>query len=261
MGDNKVVKSLWIGGPLTNLERMCINSFIKNGHEFHLYVYDNVEGIPLGTVVKDGNEIINEREIFTYRDPQHNGSFSAFSNWFRYKMLYELGGYWVDMDMVCLKPFNFNSEYVFSSETCYDRPDLKDGVHLNAGVIKVPKHSELIEYCWDRTQEIGKNVKWGQIGPKLLKEAVDKFNLIKYMELPNVFCPIHHGETKVIVETDWTNDYGINIAWQRPFDLENKCYGVHLWNECWRNNNMDKNGSYPKNSLYEQLKRKYSNES
>ena len=261
MGDNKVIKSLWIGGPLTNLERLCIDSFIKNGHEFHLYIYDNVEGIPLGTVVKDGNEIINEREIFTYRDPQHNGSFSAFSNWFRYKMLYELGGYWVDMDMVCLKPFNFNSEYVFSSETCYDRPDLKDGVHLNAGVIKVPKHSELIEYCWDRTQEIGKNVKWGQIGPKLLKEAVDKFNLIKYMELPNVFCPIHHGETKVIVETDWTNDYGINIAWQRPFDLENKCYGVHLWNECWRNNNMDKNGSYPKNSLYEQLKRKYSNES
>jgi len=255
--DNKIVKSLWIGGALTNLERLCINSFIKNGHEFHLYIYDNVEGIPLGTVVKDGNDIIDGKEIFTYTDPKHNGSYSAFSNWFRYKMLYELGGYWVDMDMVCLKPFDFKNDYVFSSEICYGREDLKDGVHLNAGVIKVPKHSEIMEYCWDRTQEIGKNVRWGQIGPALLKEAVDKFNLTKYMELPNVFCPIHYGETDIFTTKSWFNDYGKDIAWQRPFDLENECYGLHLWNEKWRTGNIDKNASYPKDTLYEKMKDKY----
>ena len=112
MGDNKVVKSLWLGSALTNLERMCINSFIKNGHEFHLYTYNNILGVPLGAVIKDANEIIDAKEIFCYRDPQHNGSFSAFSNWFRYKMLYELGGYWVDMDMTCLKPFDFEEEHL-----------------------------------------------------------------------------------------------------------------------------------------------------
>ena len=53
-----------------------------------------------------------------------------------------------------------------------------------------------------------------------------------------------------------------NVIWfftpgNDTFDLENECYGVHLWNEYWRNNNIDKNGSYPKNSLYEQLKRRY----
>ena len=257
MEDNKIVRSLWIGGPLTNLERLCINSFIKNGHEFHLYVYDNVEGIPLGAVVKDGNEIINEREIFTYRDPQHNGSFSAFSNWFRYRMLYELGGYWVDMDMVCLKPFDFEDEYVFSSETCYGRDDLKDGVHTTSSLIKVPKYSKIMEYCWDRTQEIGKNVRWGQIGPKLLKESVDKFGLQDYVKSPNTFCPMHHGETNIIMNKEWSNDYGKNIAWQRPFDLESECYGIHLWNEYWRNNNIDKNGEYHQDTLYEQLKRRY----
>ena len=259
MGDNKVVKSLWIGGALTNLERMCINSFIKNGHEFHLYIYDNVEGIPLGATIKDGNDIIDEKEIFTYTDPEHNGSYSAFSNWFRYKMLYELGGYWVDMDMVCLKPFDFEGDYLFSSEKVYgNHPELVDGVHLNAGVIKVPKHSELMKYCWDKTQEIGKNIVWGQIGPKLLRSAVYKFNLQNHLQLPNVFCPIHYGETKTLVEQSWSNDYGKQIAWQRPFDLENECYGLHLWNECWRTNGLDKNGSYPKDTLYEKLKEKYS---
>ena len=259
MGDSNIVKSLWIGSALTNLERLCINSFIKNGYEFHLYIYDydNAMGIPLGTIVKDGNEIIDKKEIFCYRDPQHNGSFSAFSNWFRYKMLYELGGYWVDMDMVCLKPFDFEEEYVFSSETCYGRDDLKDGVHTTSSLIKVPKHSEIMKYCWDKTQEIGKNVEWGQIGPKLLKEAVDKFNLQGYVKSPTTFCPIHHGETNIIMNEEWSNDYGKNIAWQRPFDLENECYGLHLWNEYWRNNDLDKNHSYPKNTLYEKLKRKY----
>ena len=168
MGDNKVVKSLWIGGPLTNLERMCINSFIKNGHEFHLYVYDNVEGIPLGTVVKDGNEIINEREIFTYRDPQHNGSFSAFSNWFRYKLLLEKGGWWSDMDMICLKPLNFPNEHTFSSEFTGEGDK-----HITSGLIKAPIGSKVMKYCWDKTQEIGKEVRWGQIGPRLVKEAVE----------------------------------------------------------------------------------------
>ena len=257
MGDNKVVKSLWLGSALTNLERMCINSFIKNGHEFHLYTYNNILGVPLGAVIKDANEIIDAKEIFCYRDPQHNGSFSAFSNWFRYKMLYELGGYWVDMDMTCLKPFDFEEEYVFASEVCYGRDDLKDNIHTTSCLIKVPKHSDIMKYCWNKTQEIGKNVKWGQIGPKLLKEAVEKFNLESYRKSPNTFCPIHYGETNIFTTKNWNNDYGKNIAWQRPFDLENECYGLHLWNEYWRQKDIDKNADFNKDTLYEKLKDKY----
>ena len=114
-----------------------------------------------------------------------------------------------------------------------------------------------MKHCWETTQDIGKNIVWGQIGPKLLKESVDKFNLQDYVKSPNVFCPIHHGEAKLLVSEDWTNDYGKRVAWQRPFDLEVECYGLHLWNESWRNNNIDKDGDWPHNTLYEQLKRKY----
>ena len=40
---SKIVQSLWIGEYLSSLEIMCIKSFLKKGHEFHLYTYDKVK--------------------------------------------------------------------------------------------------------------------------------------------------------------------------------------------------------------------------
>tara|TARA_B100001123_G_C15302490_1_gene1021526 strand:+ start:1074 stop:1847 length:774 start_codon:yes stop_codon:yes gene_type:complete len=253
--DNKVIKSLWIGYELSNMEKLCIKSFLDNGHEFHLYTYQDVMGIPEGTVIKDGNEILSEDKLFFYTDPKHYGSYSAFSNWFRYKMLYELGGWWVDMDMVCLKPFDFDDEYLFSSEMCYDLMHINNGIHLNCGAIKVPKNSDLMKYCWNKTQEIGKNVSWGQIGPSLLREGVEKFELMKYLKSPNTFCPIHYMEMGTIVENKWDNNFAKTLS-QKP-DIENETYAIHLWNEGWRINNINKDISYNDDTLYEQLKRRY----
>ena len=58
-----IVQSLWIGPSLSNLEKLSISSFIKNGHDFHLYAHEPVEGIPPGTTLKDGNDILS-RKIF-----------------------------------------------------------------------------------------------------------------------------------------------------------------------------------------------------
>ncbi len=37
-----VIHSLWIGTQLSTMEQLSISSFLKNGHRFHLYVYDDV---------------------------------------------------------------------------------------------------------------------------------------------------------------------------------------------------------------------------
>lgn len=97
----QIIQGLWIGPELSRLEKLCINSFLKNGHEFHLYTYQDVIGIPEKCKIKDANDIIPKDEIFYYSDTKGNPS--AFSNMFRYKLLYDLGGYWSDMDMICLK--------------------------------------------------------------------------------------------------------------------------------------------------------------
>ena len=88
--ENKVIQGLWIGSQLSVMERLSIASFISNGHEYHLYVYGDVRDIPEGGVVKDGNEILPASMIFQY---ERHKTFSAFSNFFRYKLLLERGGW------------------------------------------------------------------------------------------------------------------------------------------------------------------------
>ena len=92
------------------MEEMCLSSFVHHGHEVHLYSYSEIENVPEGVEKKDGREILPEDMIFEYK---HHKSFSGFSNYFRYKLLSEKGGWWTDTDVVCLKPFDFDSNYVF----------------------------------------------------------------------------------------------------------------------------------------------------
>ena len=126
-----IIQSLWIGEPLSKLEQLSIKSFIDNGHEYHLYVYDNIGNIPNGTIVKNANEILNKSEIFYYK----NGSVSAFSNLFRFTLLYKKGGYWVDTDLICTKPFLFEQDFVISCE-----PDQTyQNIFINAGLLKLKK--------------------------------------------------------------------------------------------------------------------------
>ena len=118
LNDNRVVQGLWIGSPLSIMERLSIKSFLDNGHEYHLYTYDELKDVPAGTVIKDGNEILPASAIFKYKD---RPSYSAFSNFFRYKLLLERGGWWVDTDVICLKPFDFPEEHVFATEKLDER--------------------------------------------------------------------------------------------------------------------------------------------
>ncbi|MEM7333868.1 MAG: glycosyltransferase, partial [Chloroflexota bacterium] len=108
-----IIQSLWIGNELSLLEQLCVASFIANGHEFHLYTYGDVRNVPEKAVVKDGNEIIPEKYLFS----AHKGSWAAFSDWFRWSMLYKNGNFWVDTDTICLKPFVFDSDLVFGYES------------------------------------------------------------------------------------------------------------------------------------------------
>jgi hypothetical protein len=123
------IQGLWVGDRLSVMEQLCIRSFQKHGHRFVLYVYGDTAGIPPGTVVADGNSILPASRIFTYREHK---TYAGFANIFRYKLLLEKGGWFVDADLVCLRPFDFQDQYVFSSEGINGRQV------VNVGAIKAP---------------------------------------------------------------------------------------------------------------------------
>ena len=231
------IHSLWIGEYLSIMERLSIVSHLKVGHEYHLWTYAPLE-VPEGVILEDGNEILPEPDIFCYSGPSEEGggSVSAFSNWFRYKLLLERGGWWCDTDVVALKPFNFNQEYVIASER--PRPWREDEPSATTCVIKSPAGSKLMQYCWESCQSIGKDVSWGVVGPKLLTESVSENHLSDAVVPSWVFCPL-----------DWWQYEEVFL--DTPVG---KSYAVHLWNEMWRRDGIDKDATFDDICLYERLK-------
>jgi len=239
---SNIIQTLWIGDTLSCMEILSLNSFVKNDMEIHLYCYEDIKNVPDGVIIKDGKDILPKEDVFAYQVGPGKGSYSAFSNYFRYKLLYEKGGWWVDTDMVCLQPWEFEDEYVFCSEEDYDthKPI------LNTGAIKCPKGDKLMDYCYNEClKKDKKTLEWGIVGPRLLNEAVNKFNYNEYIKPIHTFCFIAPFRSNLFITPG------------KVMKPSNSIYGLHLWNEAWRRIGLDKKGTYPPTSIYEQLKAKY----
>ena len=220
------VQSLWIGEELGIFEMLCIKSYLKHGHKFILYTYSNLDtniSNP-NLIIKDGNEIIPESSIFTYE----TGEISAFSNMFRYKLLYDRGGIWTDMDMICFKnlsPLIINKNYIFSSEISHSK---KIQVP-NTGIIMAPKGCKYMKLAYLNTKIIKKNgnLKWGSTGPIVLQKIINKNKLENYVVSYKIFCPINYTNLNKL----------ININ----YDEIKTSYCIHLWNQIWNVEKRDKN--------------------
>jgi hypothetical protein len=238
------ISALWMGNPLSIMEKLSIASFLQNGHGVDLYVYGDkkeyatdVTDLSDGVTLLDANSIIPEGMVFKIR-----GGYSSFSDFFRWKVILDKGGWWADTDTICLKPFNFDADYVFVGG--YGPPGSGDCV--SSGMFKAPKGSPVMQYGWDRCMmmEIPKMV-WGQAGPPLFTEAVHAFDLTQYIISSALFFPVYYTEAP----RAFIDIYVPRIA---P-----DCYSIHLFNEMWRLAGADKNATYPSVSLYEQLKRRF----
>ena len=238
-----VIQTLWTHGFLSTMERLCLCSYMKNGHEVHLYRYDNVQGIPEGVVVKDCEEII-PRSLFDYKKFINNGTFA---DYFRYKLLLDRGGWWVDTDLVALKPFDFSEEFVFgymgpwfddvSTTTPKSVPpralrrhtqELSTGLInperiVSNNCIKVPAGSRIMKYMWEECCKFDPaKVNWSEdVGPKLLDKAVKEFGLSSFVKGTHAFNPVYYFHTPRFINPE--------VRWNFPEDV----YAVHLWNDLW----------------------------
>lgn len=234
---NEIIQGLWIGSELSIMEQLSVTSFLAHGHEYHLYVYNDLKNVPAGTVIKDANEILPAASIFQYNDKP---SYAGFANFFRYKLLLERGGWWIDTDVICLKRFDFPEAHVFSSEILGEREI------VNSGIIKAPAGSEVMAHAWGVCQTKNpEQLVWGETGPRLIDEAVRALSLEKQIRPHQIFCPLGYADWHKVLEAD----ANLNIV--------DGASAIHLWNEMWRAAGQDKNAQYHPDCLYERLKQEY----
>jgi glycosyl transferase-like sugar-binding protein/alpha 1,4-glycosyltransferase len=251
MATNEVIQGLWIGPCLSVMERLSIESFIANGHKYHLYVYEDVAHVPDGVVLKDGNEIVSKHEIFEDKALKAHVSFSDL---FRYQLLFRKGGYWADLDIVCLKPFTFETAYVFAGERTKEGSDERKkygSQYVNGCVMKAPAESTLMESCYQTCLNSGRPELGWEIGPPVLTDAVARFDLGQHVYPPSTFTPLNWWEWKDVVSGDLLTR--LRIRWR----LLHTSYAVHLWDSMWIRGHTDKTSSYDSRCLYERLKTRY----
>ena len=206
-----IVNGFWYGSELGELEKLCIESWIKNGYEFHLWLYDDIE-VPKSVVVKNADEIIYFNQYFTYDGGVSKGTPVAFSNLFRARLLYKLGGLYTDLDVFCLKPYDFNKRFVFS-----EQGDSGWDYHLATCILYSENKGGRIfdEWAdWILSMKSG-IIKHGDLGPNLFTKLVIDNKLEKYVLPKEHFCPV-----------DWE-------SYKDVLEYKGDSYGIHLFGSLW----------------------------
>jgi glycosyltransferase involved in cell wall biosynthesis len=210
---NRIVHGLWIG-PLTRLERLTLCSFVAKGHEFHLWRYEGVlDPLPNGVVIRNANEILPRAKVFRKRVADGEmglgaGSYSGFSDLFRTKLLHELGGIWVDMDVLCLRPFDFEQPYVFRAHRL--------GAVMN--LIKCPAGTRLTgDFLDEMTGRASEESRWFDLTRAFI-EGIHRQHLQSFIR-DDLMPPDRWENIQPFIESDAE----FNPQW----------YGVHWMNELW----------------------------
>ncbi len=238
---NRIVQSLWIDDEITDLQRMCYNSFRAHGHLVKLYSYGQINNLPQGVVLCDANEILPFDNVF--RD-QYN-SYATFSDWFRIALLNARGGWWVDSDVICLKHFHLEDDYAFATE----QADQNGNITICNAVIKSPANAPLLLGILADIGDLLKeknttDIQWTEIGAGLLTKHIVNENRQESVLDPAVFCPINFFDYK-------------NMLTKEAKQLSEEAYAIHLWNKMWDWFGMEGNLNPAENSLMQTLRRTY----
>lgn len=229
---NKIIHMFWIG-KLNPTCFISINSFLDNNHDVYFWTYEEniCNLLPQKVIIKNASEIV-EKKIYDYWFENKNidyrkDRYPTFANYFRYNLIYNYGGWWADLDTICLKPFDFIEEYVFSGHE-FDHEHLEKvfGFRVINGVFKCPKNCEMLKDLCGYINSKKYIPEWGEWGPSLLSKYVEKHNLQKYKNKNNIFAPFapgNKGISKQYIEQnvlipDWA--YALHMFNRTSMDLK-----------------------------------------
>lgn len=131
--DLPIIASFWYGSDLSWIETLCIQSYLDRGHRFVLYTTTELSGVPTGAEVRSAAEILWPAPF----DISDNDRLrvAVFSDIFRLRLIQDTGFVWVDLDAYCVRPFDFETPYIFAQS--------KKGKFPN-GVMGLPRDSRAL---------------------------------------------------------------------------------------------------------------------
>lgn len=244
------IGALWMEGPLSFLEQLCLKSFVDAGHHVKLYQYGTVTGVPDGIEIADANEVLPRTNFLQH---ERTGSPALHSDLFRYKMLEQNSDtIWADTDAYCMRRFETPNGHFYGWES---------SKHINGGVLGLPSDSdtlrELLDYTTDEfaipawygedyvreleaAREAGNPVHaseqpWGVWGPHAVTYFLHKTGEAKYALPQEGLYPFTFKDRRLMLKPNFdTTGY-----------ITGKTYSVHLYGRRMRARIVEKEGGKP----------------
>ena len=258
------VGTLWIGGALSWLEQLCLKSFVDQGQKITLFSYEDIPNVPEGVIRRDGREVLNTENFIKY---EKKDSFALFADQFRLHMIHQNPGMiWVDTDVYCHRPMDYDSDYVMGFE-------LPGGHRVNNAVLGMPADSPLMAALLDYTSDPfavppflsaaqtnayrasaarGEPVHvsqqpWGVWGPLMITHFVHALGLQREVMPLEAFYPVTFPDRMAFVRR----------ASLAAAKITPQTTALHLWASNKRELGLRHNGLAPKGSYLEALLTKH----
>lgn len=255
------IHMLWIGGSLSTMERLAMASFLAQGHQVVLHSYGPIEAVPKGVELADGTAILAQEHIFQNQAQGiGQGGFASFADWFRYELLQQHPGWWVDTDVVCLAPFDFDTYNVIATS----REGEWGSPALNC-VMRLDQNDPLLDYCvtYCRANDVEQLARESFIalGPSLVQRGIRELGLQTYEAAPDIFCPISWRHSRFFTQGPLARQiYNLKRrlkGGERVERVKPQTKAVHLWQSTWKLGQIDIDGTHHPQSLYERWKAQY----
>jgi hypothetical protein len=228
------LNTLWIGGSLPPLQRLCLASAVATGCPVRLFSYEPLDGVPDGIELADAREVLGLYKLIRHRKSQ---SVALFSDRFRYEILGLSLGAWIDTDLLFLKSPEAVGDCLVGLEdptlvgSCFiwirpGHPLIEDLRRHAADENPVPPWFPL----WRRSylsirKTLGwpthvSDLDWGVIGPNLLTWLLQKHGMFAAAQPVSWASGLPWDERHNV----WDSKYD----WQQWISM--KTIAVHLWN-------------------------------
>ena len=209
----KIIHQIWLGSPLP-AECLELQNTWKKFHpdwEYHLWTDESIKNLPL----------IN-REII-----EQTKNLGAKSDILRYEILYQFGGFYVDTDFECLKPFDdihrlcdFYAGLLASPQPC-----------LMNSLIGSSPNNEIIRTIIERLNTASKknspNEIFNETGPLYLTRCF--FEAVKTTTQKCIIFPA------TFFYSSPNYNSGLAREAQKKY-IKNESYAIHYWHISWTKN-------------------------
>jgi hypothetical protein len=260
MTREREVGTLWIGGALSWLEQLCLKSFVDQGQKITLFSYEDIPNVPDGVTRRDGREVLQTETFIKY---EKKDSFALFADQFRLHMIHQNPGMiWVDTDVYCHRPMDYDSDYVMGFE-------LPGGHRVNNAVLGMPADSALMKALLEYTSDPfaippflsaaqtngykaaaakGEPVHvsqqpWGVWGPLMITHFVHALGLAREVLPLEAFYPVTFPDRMAFMRR----------ASLAAAKITDQTTALHLWASNKREMGLRHNGLAPKGSYLEKL--------